>query len=251
MTKLLPPSYVGLSFFGVKDGAEFAAARDAMLDLVVPRSTIFANDNLITWNKTLGFLRDTAFVDAIMRNTRPGTERGTVWRQATLVWAARQASRLEGDFVECACYRGSSARTVADLVDISGRRYFLYDLFDHDENMPHHSMPEHSSTLFDEVRARFPEPNVIVTQGRVPDSFAKAAPEKIAFLHLDLNNMEAEIGALEVLWDRIVPGGVLILDDFGWASYKKQFDAETAWLGERGHFILEMPTGQGLVIKHA
>lgn len=185
-----------------------------------------------------------------MRNTRPGVERGTVWRLNTLVWAARQANHLDGDFVECACYRGSSARTVADLVDISNRRYFLYDLFDHDESMPHHTMPEHSSTLFEEVRARFPEPNVIVTQGRVPDSFAIAVPEKVAFLHLDLNNMEAEIGALEILWDRIVPGGVLVLDDFGWAAYRKQFVAETTWLGERGHHILEMPTGQGLVIKH-
>ena len=98
-----------------------------------------------------------------MRNTRPGVEWGTVWRLNTLVWAARQANPLDGDFVECACYRGSSARTVADLVDISNRRYFLYDLFDHDESMPHHTMPEHSSTLFEEVRARFPEPIVIVT----------------------------------------------------------------------------------------
>jgi hypothetical protein len=84
----------------------------------------------------------------------------------------------------------------------------------------------------------------------VPDSFAIAVPEKVAFLHLDLNNMEAEIGTLEILWDRIVPGGVLVLDDFGWAAYRKQFVAEITWLGERGHRILEMPTGQGLVIKH-
>lgn len=248
---LTPPSYVGLGFYGIRDGAAFVKARDEMLAEAVDQHTIFGNDNLITWNKHLGFLRDEAFVAAIMRNTRPGIERGTIWRQVTLVWAARQASRLEGDFVECACYRGSTARTVADLVGLSGRRYFLYDLFEHDENMPHHSMPEHSKTLYDEVRARFPEPNVIITKGRVPESLATASPDKIALLHLDLNNVDAEIGALEVLWDRIVPGGILVLDDFGWAAYYKQHRAETAWLGERGHFILELPTGQGLVVKHS
>ncbi|UTP39763.1 TylF/MycF family methyltransferase [Phenylobacterium sp. LH3H17] len=185
------------------------------------------------------------------RNTRSGPERGGVWRVSTLLWAARHVAHLEGDFVECACYRGSSARTVADLIDISKRRHYLYDLFDHDPAMPHHQMAEHSSTLYDEVRARFPEPNVIITQGKVPESLVIAAPDRIAFMHLDLNNAEAEIGVLEVLWDRIVPGGILILDDFGWLPYYRQFNAETDWFTARGHVILEMPTGQGLVIKHA
>lgn len=243
------PSFIGRSFFGILDGGKFIAARDAMLDEIIHKQTVFASDNLITWGKTLGFIRDPEFVAAVNANTRSGTERGTVWRVNTLVWAARQVAELEGDFVECACYRGSSARTVADLVDISKRRYFLYDLFDHDETMPHHTMPEHSATLYAEVRARFPEPNVIITQGRVPESLEIAAPDKIAFMHLDLNNMEAEIGALEKLWDRIVPGGILVLDDFGWVGYANQFHAETKWFAERGYSILEMPTGQGLVVK--
>jgi len=247
--EVTPPSYIGKSFFGVKDRKAFDAARDQMLEEVHFKSGIFASDNLITWERQLGFFRDPEFVDAIMRNTRPGAERGAVWRTVTLVWAARQAQRLEGDFVEIACYRGSSARTVADLVDISNRRYFLYDLFEHDDSMPHHSMPEHSATLYDEVRARFPEPNVVITKGRVPDSLARRPRTRSPFMHLDLNNAEAEIGALEVLWDRITPGGVLVLDDFGWMAYSRQHWAEREWLGARGHPILEMPTGQGLVIK--
>lgn len=246
---LKPPSFVGLSFFGVTDRAAFDAARDEMLDQVRHRSGIFASDNLITWERTLGFFSDPAFVASVNRNTRSGAERGAVWRAVTLVWAARQAQRLDGDFVECACYRGSTARIVADMVDISSRRYFLYDLFEHDPSMPHHRMAEHGEGLYAHVRERFPEENVIITKGRVPDSLAIAAPDKVAMMHLDLNNMEAEIGALEVLWDRIVPGGILILDDFGWMAYQRQHRAEVAWLGERGHPILEMPTGQGLVIK--
>lgn len=249
--KLPFPSFLGRAFFGVRDADTFFQRRDALIAEFVHPSGVFAADKLITWSKTLGFLRDPAFGEAINRNTRTGPERGTLWRISTLVWAAKQTSHLDGDFVECACYRGSSARTVADLVDVSTRRYFLYDLFEHDEAMPHHSMAEHSATLYDEVRARFPEPNVIITKGRVPDSLAQAAPERIAFMHLDLNNAEAEIGALEVLWDRILPGGVLVLDDFGWAPYIAQHALETEWFAKRGHAILEMPTGQGLVIKHA
>ena len=248
--KLPPPSYVGLTSYGLIDATAFRAARQVMFEQIKYQGGIFAADNLITWNKSLDFLRDSAFAEAVNRNARPGAERGVVWRTNTLVWAARQAANLPGDFVECACYRGSTARTVIDMVGITGRKYFLYDLFDHDETMAHHAMPEHSETLFNEVQARFPEPEVIVTQGRVPDSLHTTAPDKIAMIHLDLNNVDAEIGALELLWDRIVPGGVLILDDYGWASYRAQQVAEKAWMAERGQSILELPTGQGLVIKH-
>jgi O-methyltransferase len=83
----------------------------------------------------------------------------------------------------------------------------------------------------------------------VPDSLANAAPNKIAFLHLDLNNADAEVGALEVLFDRMVPGAIMVLDDYGWLAYEAQKIAEDDWLGKRGYRVLELPTGQGLLIK--
>ncbi|WP_312166116.1 TylF/MycF/NovP-related O-methyltransferase [Phenylobacterium sp.] len=248
--KLPGPSYVNDTFYGVADLNSAIEARGALIDQIRVKSGIFAADNLMTWDKTLGFIREEAFATAVNAHTRPGPERAAVWRYNTLVWAARQAAPLEGDFVECACYRGNTARIVADLVDISNRRYFLYDLFDHDETMPHHAMPAHSKTLYDEVRARFPEPNVIITQGRVPESLAIASPEKIALMHIDMNNVDAEIGALEVLWDRVAPGGVVVLDDYGWLAYHRQHFAERDWFKARGQFVLELPTGQGLVVKH-
>lgn len=111
-------------------------------------------------------------------------------------------------------------------------------------------MPEHSKQLYAEVKARFSDvPNVTVTQGKVPDVLAGVAPEKIAFMHLDLNNAEAEIGALEILWDRMLPGAVLVLDDYGWRGYREQKLAEDPWFSMRGYKVLELPTGQGLVIK--
>lgn len=238
------------TFYGIRQGADIMEAIRGVFGTLKTTSGTFAGDNMVVWGRTLGFTRDKKFIESVQRNTRSGPERGTLWRLVTLVWAARQAQPLDGDFVECACYRGSSARIVTDMVGIEGRRYYLYDLFEHDDTMPHHSMPEHSKTLYNEVRARFPEEGVIITQGRVPESLAIAAPEKIAFMHLDLNNREAEIGALEVLWDRIVPGGILILDDFGWSGYAAQHVAEVEWLRARGQHILELPTAQGLVVKH-
>jgi hypothetical protein len=247
-----PTAIMSRSFYGVTDLAPIQAAVDGIAGVMAEPRGLFVGDNLITLAKRLGFLDDKVLMEAFLRNAETVAERGALWRIVTLVWAARSALRVEGDFVECGCYKGNSARIISEVVGFADlpRHYYLYDLFQHDESMPHHSMMEHSETLVDQVRARFADmSNVTITQGRVPDSLAVAAPEKIAFMHLDLNNAAAEIGALEVLFDRISPGGILILDDFGWMAYQDQMIAEVQWMLARGYRILELPTGQGLVIK--
>jgi O-methyltransferase len=59
-------------------------------------------------------------------------------------------------------------------------------------------------------------PNVDVVRGIIPDSFAQAAPDTIAFLHIDLNSSKAEIATLDILFDWISPGGLVVFDDYGW-----------------------------------
>ena len=111
-------------------------------------------------------------------------------------------------------------------------------------------MKDHSVTLYDTVKERFAGfSRVHVTQGRVPDILHEIAPEKISYLHLDLNNAAAELGALEFLFDRIVPGGSIVFDDYGWYAYRAQKEAEDAFLNPRNYRVLELPTGQGLLIK--
>ena len=59
----------------------------------------------------------------------------------------------------------------------------------------------------------------------------------------------AEIQALDALYDRLSPGGVIVFDDYGWAVARRQKDAEDQWFAARGLKILQLPTGQGLFIK--
>jgi hypothetical protein len=246
-------NYITNLFFGVKDTAKFSLGISALLQSLNGPNGHFAGDNLVSIGRNLSFLTDEAFMRAFRAHAQTNVEKAIIWRIFTVAWAAHNAMRLEGDLVECACYKGVTARIVCDYVDFAARadrKYFLYDLFEHDASMPHHTMPEHGEGLFAQVKARFADlPNVVVTQGRVPDSFAQAAPDKIAFMHLDLNNADAEIGVLEQLWDRMVPGAVLILDDYGWLGYRPQKLAEDPWLAKRGYKVLELPTGQGMVIK--
>ena len=214
---------------------------------------IFTGDNVFTYGKNLSFYSNEKFMEAFEKHVETDIERATIWRMAIVAWGAFNGMRLDGDLVEIACYKGTTARIVCDYIDFinkKDRKYFLYDLFDHDEKMNHHNMPEHGEDLFEKVKARFKEfDNVIVTQGMVPQSLEINCPEKIAFMHLDLNNAEAEIGALEILFERMVPGAVLVLDDYGWLAYRRQKIAEDNWFQKRGYQVIELPTGQGLLIK--
>ncbi|MDF2116370.1 class I SAM-dependent methyltransferase [Roseiarcaceae bacterium H3SJ34-1] len=247
-------NYLTSIFFGVRDNSEFLRGVQHAINNIGSQDGIYSGDNLFTFGRNLGFLEDKKLLKSFKRHSETPIERAILWRVAVAVWGALNGVRLaEGDFVECACYKGMLARIICDYVDFAARldrHYYLYDLFDHEPGLAHHSMPEHGKDLYDRVKQRFSDtPNVTVTRGSVPDVLSEVAPQKIAFMHIDLNNARAEIGALEILFDRLVPGAVMILDDYGWKAYRAQKQAEDPWLARRGYHVLELPTGQGLVIK--
>jgi O-methyltransferase len=247
---LVPPV-----FFGLRKHAPSLAALQALADLGNigdPREPWFMSDNLITLNHTRGFLTEQRFVKAVIAASPLPYERAFAWRTHTLCWAVDSALALPGDVVECGTYQGYSAEVLMHFTDgLPGRRLWLYDLFDPSGGAGEgHRMPAHATDLAARVQARFQAwDNVTVTKGKVPQILADIAPERIAFLHIDMNNAEAERGALEVLFDRISPGGMIVLDDYGWSDYRDQKDSADEFMQSRGLRVLELPTGQGLVVK--
>ena len=77
----------------------------------------------------------------------------------------------------------------------------------------------------------------------------QVASDKIAYLSIDMNCMEPEIAAAEFFWDRMVRGGLMILDDYGWARHVAQKQAFDSFAAARGTTVLSLPTGQGLLLK--
>ncbi|MEO0732479.1 MAG: TylF/MycF/NovP-related O-methyltransferase, partial [Bacteroidota bacterium] len=49
----------------------------------------------------------------------------------------------------------------------------------------------------------------------IPDFLAANPALKIALLHIDVDVYEPSWAILEQLWDKVVPGGILMLDDYG------------------------------------
>jgi O-methyltransferase len=259
---------------GVERMAEFIDFVIAQLWSRDHRS-VFWGDRMVTLDKHAGFFDDPLFRNAYEEikgahvYDQYTTPFSIAWRLHTLVWAARQALALpDGDFVECGVFQGDMAHVVHSVTGMSGsgRRFFLFDSFEgfdptitSEADYPDlHGYVEMANAyyrrpgLYDGVVARFAaHPEIVITKGFLPRALDGVAPAKIAFLHIDLNAATAEVGCLDTLFDRVVPGGLIVFDDYGWSAYRKQKEAEDAWMSHRGYSVLELPTGQGLVVKRA
>ncbi len=247
---------------------------DAVIEnLITPQHhSIFWGDRLMTIDKSAGFLTDPAFSKAYasVRGSHTYDQyrspQTISWRLNTLVWAAKNGLNLEGDFVECGVFKGDMSWVISQVVDFASQRkqFYLYDTFDgfSDKYSSTADFPEtpefiayanqfyQDPGLYEYVAGRFKDrADVKVIRGVVPDVLLDQCPEKIAFMHIDLNSPAAEIGALEVLFPRMVSGAVLVFDDYGWKQFHRQKEAEDIFMRQLGYEILELPTGQGMVIK--
>jgi O-methyltransferase len=160
---------------------------------------------------------------------------------------------LAGDIVECGVWRGGSSMLVAlrllQLGDTE-RALWLYDTFagmpepgEHDADASGASMasewdrhrgrvddPIFAHASLEDVRANmsatsFPAERVHYVQGKVEDTIPATTPETIALLRLDTDWYESTRHELLHLYQRLVPGGVLIIDDYGhWQGARKAVD---------------------------
>ena len=224
------------------------------------KGQLYASDMLICLWRNLSFTQDQKFMSCFSASVTNEQERSLLWRLHTLAWAAKNALSVDGDFVECGVFKGFCSEVILKYLDFQNmaRQAYLYDTFE--------GLPEKTSTaqerltwdysqcdgeaIYAQVRKKFSQyKNVNIIRGIVPDTFQEAVPEKIAFLHVDMNSEKAEMLALDHLFDKVSPGGFIVLDDFGWTCNVNQMSAELAFMKERGHYVLELPTGQGVVIK--
>jgi len=162
-------------------------------------------------------------------------------------------NNIEGDFVECGVWRGGSSMAAA-LTFINrkqtDRKIWMYDTYegmaettehDRDKNgflaseilkRSDKSNPRSYFCIasYEEVEAnmkstRYPMKNIQFIKGNVEETLLKEIPDKISILRLDTDYYTSTKAELEILYDKLVPGGVLILDDYGhWQGARKAVD---------------------------
>lgn len=175
------------------------------------------------------------------------------WRVHQAIWCASVASRLEGAFVELGTGRGFVMSAVMDFFgdDLKRKEVFLLDLF----QTPSQSglglgrMATYYADSVMPVRHHFARyPNVSVVVGDVRET-AGDLPNKISFIHVDLNHPEVEVAMLKLLWPKLVPGALVLLDDFANKGMERSYIQMSSFFKGLDHQILTTPSGQGIVIK--
>lgn len=141
---------------------------------------------------------------------------------------------ISGDFVECGTYKGGAAAMIASELG-KGRKIWLYDSFEgmpdvtaKDGNEAANWVGECVASVDDVQRAmrtmNISNENITIRKGWFSDTFQQPTSEKIAFLHIDADWYESVKIALETFYDKVVEGGVIVLDDFGhWEGCREAF----------------------------
>jgi O-methyltransferase len=152
-------------------------------------------------------------------------------------------NNIEGDFVECGVWRGGSTMAAIDTLIKAGdksREIYLYDTFEGmsepteidkvftgtgaDELMNITDRNDPTSvwcySALEEVQQnvgtlKYPVSKVHYVKGKVEDTIPQTIPGKIALLRLDTDWYESTAHELKHLYPLLVPGGVIIIDDYG------------------------------------
>lgn len=227
----------------------------------------FNADGLATIHNS-EFLRDPRFVRAYRFGARTTTTHildvHIEWRAWIAIWAAEQALRVPGDFVECGVNLGILSGTIADWTGfgkLTDRTMWLADSF---MGFPDAQMTDAERKVgLDEYNKEYGVgaahaivvdkfakiPNVRIVKGLIPDVLPNIETTRVAYLSIDMNIAFPEIAAARHFWPILSPGGVILLDDYNWTAHINQKRAFDELAKEWNVPILGLPTGQGLIVK--
>lgn len=152
---------------------------------------------------------------------------------------------LEGDVIECGVYRGKSLQRLARHLAERASTKMLYGL-DSFGGFPKDKVKRVDVGRFrflwrlrqkfliaDDVPARMQaffqlaDINGEIVKGYFAETLPRFAKSTFCFIHLDCDIYESYIECLEALWNNLVPGGVMVFDDYGqpkWPGAKKAVD---------------------------
>ena len=184
-----------------------------------------------------------------------------LWRSHVTMWAASNGLRLEGDFVECGVHTGILSMAICHYLDFNkiNKKFYLFDTF---QGIPMERLDEtdrlqaeriNSLIYFDvyEIAKRnfSTFKNVQLIKGNLPDTLDIPDLQKISYLSIDLNNARYEKETIEALWEKLVDGAMVVIDDYAFTGHEAQYQMWNDFASRNNRIILTVPTGQGLLVK--
>jgi hypothetical protein len=178
---------------------------------------------------------------------------------------------IPGAVVECGVWRGGSMHVVARTLLAIGntsRELYLFDTFEGmppptDKDVTYGGRPVAELLEAQPKTARiwavasledvqqgfeaipYPPEKIHYVKGRVEATLPDQAPDEIAILRLDTDWYESTRHELVSLYERLAPGGVLIIDDYG--TFRGSRQAVDEFVKQTGARLLLLPIGPGRI----
>jgi hypothetical protein len=195
------------------------------------------------------WFEDRAFVENMKRFDATGR---SVDRKFFLRELLKLVDHLEGDTAEAGVYEGGSSWLICHAR--GGRStHWAFDSF---EGL---SAPSERDGSFwsagdlaageTSARALLEPLGAVVLRGWIPEVFAQSRIERLVFAHVDVDIHDPTLASFEYFYDLLVPGGMIVCDDYGFAPCRGAKEAVDRFMAGRPENVVHSPTGQGIVIK--
>jgi O-methyltransferase len=167
-----------------------------------------------------------------------------------LLACARAASALPGAFAEAGVFKGGSARLICE--EKGDAPLHLFDVFEllqaagvpGAEQVRNHFGSVHGK-LAEAQRLLAPYPKVHFHPGLFPGTTRDLGNLRFSFVHLDLDLAEPTRAALDYFSPRMLPGGIMIADDYADEALRECF---ASWFASKLDTLIEMPWAQLMVV---
>lgn len=170
--------------------------------------------------------------------------------------------KVEGDICEFGVAQGATSKLIAsEIMPLANRKFWLFDSFEglpaptKEDTLIHDifnlgSMDKYKGTMASpetEVLSKlasigFPTERIKIKKGWVKDTIASGEiPERVAFAYVDFDFYEPIRDALAFLDARMLPGGRIVVDDYGFFSDGAQLAVDEFVAAQSGRYTFEMP----------
>lgn len=210
-------------------------------------------ESLATFQKLLGELNptndkdyDAIYVQALRATLSSPAPLHRMLRFYELVRQLSSTFALDGDLVECGCFRGLSSYLMCNYMKrhdagFTGKGYHIFDSFrglseptteddipaghGNARNLKAMNQKGAFSASIKHVQHNLKAfPDIEFHPGWIPSTFA-GLPERIyKFAHIDVDLYEPTLACLEYFYPRLARGGLLVSDDYSWPGACKAID---------------------------
>jgi O-methyltransferase len=182
-------------------------------------------------------------------------------RRFQLMRFAEATAKVPGSTAECGVYRGIGSAIICQTLRnhfAPGDRHFGFDSFQgisapkEQDRLPDRAVWKEGQlkTDLDSTAAMLAEfSHCQLVPGWIPTTFPIAAEHRFRLVHIDVDLYEPTLASLEFFYPRLNPGGMIVLDDHGFAGCPGARRAALEYFADKVDPVLDLATGQGLVIK--